>query len=207
MFNTCPRLLAIIGLLIAAGCTGGKMNSPLLGSTYPFQGSPTYDSISVRNLKQVSNSDVFLRELVATLNTSKLYHEVMPISLEDEPKTQLLLEIRLMSNVEQTRLAHAMVGTPDQLGLAGRLIDVKSDTVLVTFELSRSAVGGLLGGGGLFAAGEEAMQKSLADWLSQDIVSILKKRPIIPNMKTSFAPIHVPDISVTVLKSTPPVVQ
>ena len=184
-------------LILTSGCTGGKFNSMHLGS-YQFYGQPKdYSSVSVRSLKDVTDANVFTNALISKLNESKLFHEVREISAGETAATPLLLEVRIMSAVDQSYSSRAFGPAKSDIGVAGRLVDVGQDKVLLTFELSRLAQGGLLGQGGFFTASDEKMRQAIADWLAEDIIAILRKHS---NAKDSSAgsPLKFSSVSVLV---------
>lgn len=188
-----PILVSSIGLVylvLATGCAGPKLMSTKTGSHKALGSITPNQEVSIRGLhtappaassdddygEQLLYINHLMDNLAEKLRTNSQFSGVTIVAEADNVATPYMLEVKVVG-VNKRGWASRATGfggdTQSKASVAGRLVDVAHDQVVLTFEKSRSSQGGLLGMGGWLSAGEEAIAKKHMEWLADDIVAAI----------------------------------
>ena len=178
---------AFFALVIFTGCTGPKGMAPNHGSHQTWDSIPYQKDLSVKVkaylVKDASYSwdgknagDLFKEILIEKLERQKLFSKVTAISDTETANTALLLEINMELLTDWDSRARLRNQEHCEVGIAGRLVDVKNDKVILTLAEGRAGFGGILGmGGRMHVASAKRLLKQLMEWVAEDITEVLEK--------------------------------
>ena len=166
------------------GCAGPKFFCDSFGSQQNWDILPFHEDVTVRMLESIYTpmqiddnnlEQLFAETLAEKIRKSHLYRNVTVSPLQGNVLTRFIIEIKLI-DITATAWRDRSFGVNKYsfIGVAGRVVDLKRDKALLTFEKARAGQGGLLGSGGMFSAGSDAMIKKLTEWVAYDIVETLR---------------------------------
>jgi hypothetical protein len=104
-------------------------------------------------------SELFSNQLIAKIKTEKLFDRIYLISGEDVPKTDYLLEIDLAYYHKESWMSRAFLGDQSAMGIYGRMIDIRKDRAILTYDSTRWGSGGL--SGSLFDTGTTFLESGI----------------------------------------------
>jgi len=175
------RVTIILTLFVLSfhGCAGPKFMS----KGYRFQQYwgeiPTQKDLSIKitstPLIEKEQAELFTETLTKGLEGKKLFNKISIISPKEYVKTDIVLEVNIEKMVKTGWWARGgrYADSPCEVGVTGKLVDVKQDKTILTFSRERRGEGGLIGSGGCTRAGEDTMINSLLEWAAEDIVEII----------------------------------
>jgi hypothetical protein len=196
-------MLCFSALLIFTGCTGPK--GMMRGYYQTWDSIPRQKDLSVKVksylIKDAAYSwegknagDLFKETLVEKIERKKLFSQVTVISETESAKTSLLLEINIELLSDWDSRARSRNQEDCEIGIAGRLIDVKTDAAILTFAIGQAKSRGgtsLFGMGpvGLIslvslavdvvtwiaAPGSKRLINQLMEWTAEDVAEVLEK--------------------------------
>jgi len=166
------------------GCAGPKFASNSFGSQQDWDILPLHEDVTIRMLESIcipmqiddkNLEQVFAETLAERIRKNHLYGNVTVSLSQGNVLTRFIIEVKLI-DIRKTEWVARSFGANKYsfVGVAGRVVDSKRDKVLLTFEKKRFSQGGILGSGGLFSAGSDAMIKKLVEWVADDIVETLE---------------------------------
>jgi hypothetical protein len=163
---------AACSLMAMTGCTGPQMMTHQPSSTKFIQSIPPNAKLYVTTTcnDSVADSVVHARLAPALLVTGKF------ASVEFGEATPESLQLNLEIEVRRSAWSHrAFRGDFSLVSAKGRI--VTQGTTCIEIHETRSGPGGMMGGGGWLAAGEDSMTKTLTRSVINDVAVSLKRTP------------------------------
>ncbi|KAF0145386.1 MAG: hypothetical protein FD156_956 [Nitrospirae bacterium] len=190
-FRVC--IISFLVLITLSGCAGTtKFMSEPLGSCNKFEPIPSTEKISIKMLRPIAAptefsdfaQQTFAKILAEKLKESQLYSEVNIVSSNDSISTPLLIEVAI-ANIglgrQKRDIGYSSVGVKGEFSVAGRVVDVSKDKILIICEASRLSdrdtvplTSGLFWEG-IAITSEKSFIKNLMEWVAEDTVEWFKK--------------------------------
>jgi hypothetical protein len=178
-------ILSIITIVVIHGCAGPKFMSDSSGTVSASENIPVGERISIiwtqswRDSKTTDGKtrNQFIAEVLA--KELRLYHlfevqDVVPDTVE--PESPLQFKVWLEGSTESGWCARSFSpGTSNSVTVGGTLVDQSRNVSLISFSKSRKAQGGVCGIGGYLSPDDVAMNKTLIEWVIEDVVKDIKK--------------------------------
>ena len=152
-------ILAIFLIPILAGCAP-KFMTRLYNYEQAWDSIPLVKDLSVRvsssagfssitkrfRFEDKDAEDLFIKHLMSELKSKMIFNNVYLIADNENPTTDLLLEIKLEYYKKSNWFERAFDGGRSQMGLYGTLINLKKDKAIITYSKERGGTGGFFNG-------------------------------------------------------------
>ena len=171
-------VLAIVFILLfKTNCVGPKFLAKNEGSFQNWSKVPlNLKEVSIRLFHDELGEDIegrlFVEVLANKIKEHQLFQKVNIISRDEIPQTDLVIEGEVVIERKAGWALRSELGIVSAFGVSGRIINVKKDKILLTFNNTRSGEGGVFG---ITAGKEQEFYPKLIEWAAEDIVRMIIK--------------------------------